>query len=67
MNNIHLIGAEQAQNAAYQMRDAVEQFKLAVGWLDEILTAHARRQEEFIQRFENAVAAMRAAEAEGDA
>ena len=53
MNNHHLIGAEQVQNAAYSMRESVEQFKLAVGWLADAFHQRQRWEEEYLQRLEN--------------
>ena len=53
--NIHLLGSEQVSNAAYSIRESVEQFKLAVGWFGDAVTQQQRYMEEWLQRFEAAL------------
>lgn len=56
---IHLIGAEDVRIAANQMRQAADDMRRAANSISDSILAHQRHADEWICRFENAVALMR--------
>jgi hypothetical protein len=52
-----LLGAEQVQNAAGRMSDAADRMQRAASSIDESLARHERFLDDWLQRFEVAVAA----------
>lgn len=55
-DHITLIGAEQVQNAARHITAAAETMSQAAHSMQETLTFHQRYMDEWMQRFENAMA-----------
>lgn len=53
---VHLIGAEQVTNAASRMRDAANEMMHAANSISETYMLQQRWMEEWIQRFEVALA-----------
>lgn len=56
MEYIHLVGTEQVQSAANQMRAAADDMQRAVGHLDEVLRQHSTRMNDWLQLFEQVLA-----------
>ena len=59
---VTLLGAEDVRRAGSEIKSAAEQISQAVSWLVEALGQQRRFQDEWLQRFEEALDAERKAE-----
>ena len=65
MRDIVLIGSDQVESASHRMSRAATQFAGVVDNLDAVLRAHQQFLDEWLVRFETAVASLRIEQAAG--